>query len=120
MIREPFEIDDNVFQYYDKGIKFTSATLYVPKGTKAKYEATPAWNKFQKIVEIGGTVHPKGDANGDMTVDVADIASVIDVMAAGTNDAAADVNGDGTVDVADIAEIIDVMAAQARQQDIED
>ena len=72
------------------------------------------------IEEIEDSDQPKGDVNGDQTVDVADIASVIDVMAAGTNDAAADVNGDGTVDVADIAEIIDVMAAQARQQDIED
>ena len=64
----------------------------------------------------------KGDVNGDQTVDVADIASVIDCMA-GSEDVdkqAADVNGDGTVDVADIGEIIDAMAALARRQDIED
>ena len=59
------------------------------------------------------------DVNGDGTVDVADIASVIDAMASTTTPGAsvsgkADVNGDGTVDVADIAAIIDEMAADAR------
>ena len=62
----------------------------------------------------------KGDVNGDGQVDVADIAAVIDRMAAATiPDASAsgtaDVNGDGQVDVADIAAIIDQMAANARQ-----
>ena len=45
---------------------------------------------------------------------MADIASVIDVMAAGDkvveSAILADVNEDGTVDVADIASIIDIMA----------
>ena len=56
----------------------------------------------------------KGDVNNDGIVDVADIASVIDVMAAGDKVVesviSADVNEDGTVDVADIASIIDIMA----------
>ena len=57
----------------------------------------------------------RGDVNGDGTVDVADIAAIIDVMAGttvpGTSAAGnADVNGDGTVDVADIASVIDIMA----------
>ena len=106
MIVDPFEIVQEVF--YNNG-SFTSATLYVPKGTKAKYEATPAWNMFLKIEEIQGL---KGDVNGDGAVDVADIASIIDVMAKGTYDPEADVNGDKTVDVADIATIIDIMAGK--------
>ena len=61
----------------------------------------------------------KGDVNGDSKVDVADIASVISVMAKGDNDKAADVNGDGKVDVADIATVIDIMAASARELKIE-
>ena len=64
-----------------------------------------------------------GDVNGDLVVDVADIASVIDVMAAGSagdSSASADVNKDGVVDVADIAAIIDQMAAQARISNSED
>ena len=59
----------------------------------------------------------KGDVNLDGKVDVADIATIIDVMAsgsAGDSPASADVNGDGTVDVADIATVIDIMAANAR------
>ena len=53
-IENPFEISKGVFGEYgiDAGwIDFTSATLYVPVGTKAKYEAMPAWNLFQNIVE---------------------------------------------------------------------
>jgi cephalosporin-C deacetylase len=57
----------------------------------------------------------EGDVNGDGVIDVADIASVIDVMAGatvpdGSSSETADVNGDGVVDVADIAAIIDIMA----------
>ncbi len=58
----------------------------------------------------------KGDVNGDGVVDVADIATVINVMATlspqpSTPDTTlADVNGDGVVDVADIATIINIMA----------
>jgi hypothetical protein len=120
LILEPFKIDAGVFKYYDNGSKFTNATLFVPKGTKEKYEATDGWKEFKTIEEIEVSVQPQGDVNGDLTVDVADIASVIDVMARSGNDAAADVNKDGTVDVADIAAIIDVMAGQSRMQNIEE
>ncbi len=57
----------------------------------------------------------EGDVNGDGVVDVADISSIISVMA-GTATAgasasdAADVNGDGVVDVADISSVISIMA----------
>ena len=60
-----------------------------------------------------------GDVNTDGIVDVADIATVITVMAGdatlGNVAHYADVNGDGVIDVADIASIIDIMAAQARK-----
>jgi hypothetical protein len=56
------------------------------------------------------------DVNGDGVVDVADIATIISVMAQGDKIEeqviAADVNGDGVVDVADIAAIISVMAGK--------
>ena len=106
-IIEPFSIKD-VFSSYT----YNSATLYVPKGTKEKYKATPAWNRFKTILEISEVTPIQGDVNGDLVVDVADISSVIDVMAKGDNDAAADVNGDGIVDVADISSIISVMAGR--------
>ena len=59
----------------------------------------------------------RGDVNGDGAVNVADIASVIDVMAGGGTEyekSHADVNEDGRVDVADIATVIDIMAESAR------
>ena len=54
LIEEPFEVSEYVFRVYNfdtKNTEFTSATLYVPTGTKTKYERTPAWNKFKNIVE---------------------------------------------------------------------
>ena len=108
LITEPFEIDEDVF---DSPV-YASATLNVPKGTKSKYEATATWNLFQKIVEIGEG--RRGDVNGDNAVDVADIATIIDVMAGKAPEYKdkADVNKDNTVDVADIAIVIDIMAGK--------
>ena len=107
LIANPFEISESVFFWEGR---FTRATLYVPKGSKVKYEVTPAWKLFQTIEEIA----VKGDVNNDGTVDVADIATIIDVMASGdiSLNPDADVNGDKTVDVADIAEVIDIMAGK--------
>ena len=60
-----------------------------------------------------------GDVNGDGSVDVADIATIIDVMAGTVKDEAivlaADVNTDKTVDVADIATVIGIMAGAQPQ-----
>ena len=75
------------------------------------------WDAFAKANGWGdAAAGVKGDVNGDGNVDVADIASIIDVMA-GTSpgsseggEKAADVNGDGNVDVADISTVIDIMA----------
>ena len=108
-MKRPCSLDENSIvdmEYYD---------VYVPKGRKEFYLAEPLWNRFRSIREMDELEKP-GDVNGDFTIDVADIASVIDVMAKGNNDKAADVNGDGVVDVADIATIIDEMAANARRQ----
>lgn len=69
------------------------------------------------IEEVNGTV---GDVNGDGVVDVADISSIISVMAGELNEddpavARADVNADGSVDVADISTVITIMASNARR-----
>ena len=54
-IEEPFVIDDGAFggekSDYNNN-SFETATLYVPYGTKAKYETTRYWNKFVNIVEM--------------------------------------------------------------------
>ena len=88
------------------------ATLHVPDGCLDEYNKYPWIFWFSNIV-TDATKH--GDVNGDFTVDVADIATVIDVMATGVFTQDADVNKDGTVDVADIATVIDIMAANARR-----
>ena len=99
------------------------ATLHVPHGCLKAYNKEP-WNQwFSNIVDDVTSTSVKGDVNGDGVVDVADIATVIDVMsgsASGSLADSADVNKDGTVDVADIATIIDEMAANARRLKMEE
>lgn len=48
LIKDPFELADGVFspEVYKK------APLYVPIGTKEKYQATKGWKEFSTIVEI--------------------------------------------------------------------
>lgn len=56
-IENPFYIEDAAFEYTDPNTHkdvFTSATLYVPKGTKAKYQSQYGWKNFKNIVEMGG------------------------------------------------------------------
>ena len=82
---------------------------------------TTFWNSFglsvteQVPFSVVEGLH--GDVNVDGGVDVADIATIIDVMAGKADEFAehADVNGDGAVDVADIAEVISIMAELARK-----
>ena len=97
-------------------------------GSRAEAQDTEpqqSWTSYPAI-----TIMPSkpGDVNNDFTIDVADIASVIDIMASGdviinpnpslnTNlKKRSDMNKDGVVDVADVAAIIDEMAAQARRK----
>jgi hypothetical protein len=51
MIEKPFAIDNGVFL----GLP-AEATLYVPYGTKALYEATEGWKNFANIVEMESEV----------------------------------------------------------------
>ena len=97
-------------------------------GAGTKYDPDHIRHEYARIDK--GTSRPgyftykapsvKGDVNGDGSVDVADIATIIDAMAGSGNVllAMADVNGDGTIDVADIASVIDIMAANARRSKI--
>jgi len=43
----PLEINSNIF----RGSNYNNATLYVPKGTKAAYEAAAVWQDFGEILE---------------------------------------------------------------------
>jgi len=77
----PFAIHDTSFS----GAYYT-ATLYVPAGTIDAYKATKGWKNFWTIIETDFKDEPKGDVNGDFVVDVADIATVISVMASASAD----------------------------------
>ena len=85
---------------------------------QAKAVANRGWTAYGVNSEgdcyklYDGSDSKKGDVNDDGAVDVADISTIIDVMAKGTNDPVADVNDDGAVDVADISEVIDIMAGK--------
>lgn len=73
-----------------------------------EYEGNSSWEEYE-------ITKPKmGDVNDDNSIDVADIGTVIDVMAGKAFEYKdyADVNGDKNVDVADIATIIDIMAGK--------
>ena len=85
------------------------ATLYVPVGTKTKYEATEGWNIFKKIAESDELSAIEGDLNGDDEIDVTDVVELIDMVLAGIYDPAGDINGDGEVDVTDVVELIDMV-----------
>jgi len=54
----------------------------------------------------------KGDVNEDGNVDVADISTIIDIMAGRLFSGKGDVNSDGNIDVADISTVIDIMAGK--------
>ena len=49
--KNPTTIAERVF-WLDWDGPMTSATLYVPYGTKTLYETTSSWNLFQNIVEM--------------------------------------------------------------------
>ena len=55
-IANPQAINPNVFQKRNTVngvtvVEFTSATLFVPEGTKAKYEAANGWNQFATMMQ---------------------------------------------------------------------
>ena len=64
LIKVPFEIETNVFweNIYNLG------TLYVPFGTKGKYETTAGWKNFVNIVEMEETSIDTIARNGEVTM----------------------------------------------------
>lgn len=49
-IKEPFPLSSSVFDSFSTSKVET--TLFVPKGTKEKYQQTKGWDKFKEIVEM--------------------------------------------------------------------
>lgn len=109
--KTPVAIDKNTFSNREY------ATLYVPAGSKAAYEAADYWNEFGEIVETDD-VEP-GDANGDGRVTVTDIGVVVNDILQLANDSysegGADANKDGKVTVTDIGAIVDIILGNSSQ-----
>ena len=104
-VETPITITSNVFS------NRTNATLYVPVGCKAAYEAADYWNEFREIIE--DIEFTAGDVNSDNAVDVSDyltLANYILGQAPTTfNEAAADVTQDSNVDVADYLGVANII-----------
>jgi len=69
-IEDPYDVNEEAF-WYSGGDepKFTTATLYVPAGTKAKYEAAGGWKNFEKIIEMDGETGIATSVNGEASID---------------------------------------------------
>ena len=92
--------DEGVETITVTGIVNTNSDAYQVKLVKDAVNANAAVN---------------ADVNGDGVVDVADISTILTVMAGDTSKVSAeqaDVNGDGNVDVADISTVLSVMAGE--------
>ena len=83
-------------------------------GVRSTSMPSSYWAIFDNFrLHFFGLAAVKGDVNNDSKVDVADIASILSVMAGTATNISqetADVNGDGHVDVADIASVLTIMA----------
>ena len=114
----PVAISDNVFHtetiWNDDGSfnstkDFTTATLYVPYGCKAAYQAAAGWKNFQNIVEMEPDYRP-GDLNGDDFVNGTDLVALVSViMGQDEQTKVADVNADGLVNGTDYVALVDLI-----------
>lgn len=57
----PVDIDKSPGVFY--GVDTTTCILYVPKGSKALYQAAPQWKAFQNIVEMDDNTAAANDAS---------------------------------------------------------
>ena len=109
LIESPFDINANVFDINDN---FTTATLYVPVGTKTLYEAATGWKQFQSIVEEGGSGGEElkdgdvftalTDEGVEMTfkvISVAEKTCQVGTGASYSTSSAIDVSAEGTITV---------------------
>ena len=84
-----------------------NATLYVPAGSKAAYQAADYWKEFNEIISM------LGDANADGSVNVSDIVEMVNYILNNASSrfvkVAADMNEDGEVNVTDIVSLVAVI-----------
>ena len=92
-----------------------NAILHVLQTSIDAYKNAVPWSEFKEIVALPDE-GKKGDANGDGTVNVADIVEVVNYIMgspSGKFDATgADASGDGTINAADIVTIVNIIMGQ--------
>ena len=99
---KPVAITEDVFS------NRANATLYVPKGSKAEYEAANYWKEFKEIVEM----NLLGDLNGDGSLAKDDVMALVDIILGKQTSydaSAADVNGDGRITIADVTALVNMI-----------
>ncbi len=106
----PIDIDDDVFMSWSHNQIYEDCTLYVPRGTKAAYQAAKGWKNFLKIEEIGKLV---GDVNGDDVVNIVDVITTVNYILGNGDDTfdetVADMNDDGNVNIVDVTLIVNAI-----------
>lgn len=112
-IENPFAIDNGVFPTS----VYNNAYLLVPIGTKAAYQNTSGWKRFQKIrVKIAGDVNFNGDVNADGWVNKDDLDALVTyIMGEVPNDFdkdLANLNGDDDVNAADVVKLVTILNLQ--------
>ena len=86
-----------------------NATLIVPVGSKAAYEAANYWKEFKRIIEF-----IEGDVNGDGEMDVVDVVDiaryVVGTPAETFVPILADITSDGNVNIGDAVALVNEIA----------
>lgn len=88
---------------------YAQAKLFVPNEAVEAYRAHEEWGRFTHIVPFNGA--GPGDINGDGSISVSDMTSVISMLLSAGDDIPAycDVNGDGNISVGDVTALINQM-----------
>ncbi|MBO6189480.1 MAG: leucine-rich repeat protein [Alloprevotella sp.] len=85
----------------------STCTLHVPKGSKEAYKAIEPWNQFENIVEDAKPSTEPADLNGDGSVNVGDVTTLVNmILGKAEKSEAADLNGDGSVNVGDVTTLV--------------
>ena len=91
------------------GYIYENATLFVPNESLEAYRNHPEWSWFYRIVPFIGA--GPGDINGDGSISVSDLTSVVNMMLSADEGIPAycDVNGDGNINVTDVTALVNQM-----------
>ena len=108
-VRIPYDLGAETWFYTFPMSSSAGVPAYIRRA-----QAADAGLTIYSVSVVPGGSEPiiTGDLNGDSKVDIADAVSVLDLMAAGKEDASADLNGDGKVDIADFVIVLNLMAEQ--------